>query len=84
MVLVFPVLLVLLVSGLELYPFMDPHVVFLAPVLILLLALGCEKLSVAFFNTAKGRLILPVLLLRGALANATLQAIDKDAFGHYK
>ncbi|RDV14205.1 hypothetical protein DXT99_15545 [Pontibacter diazotrophicus] len=84
MVLVFPVLLVLIASGLELYPFMDRLVVFLAPVLILILALGCEKLSVFFFKTARGRFILPALLLLGPLANSSHQIINRDVFGDYK
>lgn len=84
MVLFFPLLLVLLASGLELYPFMDRLVVFLAPVLILFLALGCEKLSNVFFKSAKGRLILPALLLLGPLANATHQVMNRDVFGDYK
>lgn len=84
MVLVFPILLVLLASGLELYPFMDRLIIFLAPVLIIMLALGCEKLSSFFFKSTKGRFILPVLLLLGPLANATHQVINRDLFGDYK
>ncbi|MFD3000920.1 hypothetical protein ACFS7Z_11145 [Pontibacter toksunensis] len=84
MVLVFPVLLVLIASGLELYPFMDRLVVFLAPVLVLFLALSCEKLSNVFLKIPRGSLILPALLLLGPIANATHQVVDRDAFGDYK
>ncbi|GAB3537844.1 hypothetical protein GCM10027443_31590 [Pontibacter brevis] len=84
LVLIFPLLLVLVASGLELYPFMDRLIVFLAPVLVLFLALGSEELSTLFFRTAKGRFILPALLLLGPLANASHQVINRDVFGDYK
>lgn len=84
MVLVLPVLLTLLTSGLELYPFMDRLIVFLAPVLILFVALGCEKVTAVFFRAPKWRFILPTLVLLGPLANAAHQVIDTDAFGDYK
>lgn len=89
MVLVFPILLVLLASGLQLYPFMDRLVVFLAPVLLLFLALGCEKVisffsRTSFFRKANLPYLVPALLLFGPLANATHQAMDTDVFGDYK
>jgi len=84
MILLFPVLLTLLASGLERYPFMDRLIVFLAPALILFVALGCDKLTTAFSKVSKVSYILPVLLLLGSLANAAHQVINPELFGDYK
>jgi len=83
-IIVFPVLLTLLASGLTLYPFMDRLLVFLAPLLILAVALGCERIVNYFPNSAKWRYILPVLLLAGPIANSMYQVVNTGRFGDYK
>lgn len=84
MILIFPVLLTMLASGLKLYPFMDRLIMFLVPLLIIFVAQGCEKATHFFPATAKWRYLLPVLLLLGPLANSTNLLFNTNLFGEYK
>ena len=87
LLLVLAVLLTMLASGLEKYPFYERLVVFLAPVFILLIAGGCDYLS-RWPGDRTGRrwpgVVLPGLLLLPPLLASARQAADPDLFGGYK
>ncbi len=84
MVLVFPILLALLASGLKLYPFYDRLVLFLAPMLVLFLGRGSEKIAGFFPGRSSWQYIILALLLAAPLASAMHQTIDTDKFGGFK
>lgn len=84
MVLAFPLLLALLASGVEMYPFYDRLILFLAPLLALFVALGCERAVSLFPSRAAWRYALPALLLAAPLASSANQVIHTDDFGGYK
>jgi len=79
--LVLPIALALLASGLKLYPFNERFTLFLLPLFILLLAFGAER-AVAFFSS-KNKAVAPLLLLL-ILAppawNATREVVDPGNF----
>lgn len=85
LVMVLPIGLHLLASGLELYPFFDRLTVYLAPLLILFIARGCER--IAGLLPAHQRVwqyVLPILLLAGPLINSGRQVFNPAWFGDYK
>ncbi|WP_162052472.1 glycosyltransferase family 39 protein [Pontibacter pamirensis] len=84
MVLTFPLLLALLASGLKMYPFYDRLILFLAPLLVLFVALGCERVVSFFPSRASWRYVIPALLLVSPLASSAKQVIHTDDFGGYK
>ena len=84
MVIIFPLLLTLLASGLELYPFFERLVVFLSPLLILLIARGCDRLTYAFPGNRSWRYVFCVLLLIGPLVSSSKELLNPALFGRYK
>ncbi|GHA56753.1 glycosyltransferase family 39 protein [Pontibacter akesuensis] len=84
MILLFPLLLTMLASGLRMYPFMDRLLIFLAPLLIIFVAQGSDRATRFFPASAKWRYLLPALLLLGPLANSTNLLINTHLFGEYK
>ncbi|MDB5261441.1 MAG: hypothetical protein JWQ14_722 [Adhaeribacter sp.] len=85
LVMVLPVGLHLFASGLEMYPFFDRLTVYLAPLLILIIARGCEQV-VSLFPARQRfwRYVLPILLLAGPLVNSGRQVANPALFGDYK
>ena len=85
LVLLLPVGLHLLASGLEMYPFFDRLTVYLAPLLILIIARGCEQVvGLLPVRQRFWRYVLPALLLVGPLFNSLRQVINPALFGDYK
>ncbi|WP_162055637.1 glycosyltransferase family 39 protein [Pontibacter pamirensis] len=84
MVLVFPLLLALLASSVKMYPFYDRLILFLAPLLTLVVALGCEKATGFFPSGAAWRFVLPGVLLAAPLSSSIHQVIHTDEFGGFK
>ncbi|AHM62374.1 hypothetical protein D770_20625 [Flammeovirgaceae bacterium 311] len=85
LVLLLPFVLTLLAAMLEMYPFFERLLVFLAPIPIILIAKGCQRLTRSL-PAAVGRLryILPLLLLLWPLYRSTVQMINTDAFADGK
>ncbi|MDB5262061.1 MAG: hypothetical protein JWQ14_1342 [Adhaeribacter sp.] len=84
-VLIFPLGLTLLASGLDIYPFYERLLVFLAPPLILFIAWGGDYLTRLLPDRhTRWRYILPLLLLAIPLASSAAQVINPHLFGGYK
>ncbi|WP_407426022.1 glycosyltransferase family 39 protein [Arcticibacter sp.] len=79
-----PIMLTLAVSSLERYPFFERLLVFLSPLIILLIAKGCDQVirSLATFRTLQ--FIIPILLLTGGFAASARDVINPETFGRYK
>ena len=84
LVLVFPIILTVVASLLQKYPFYERLLVFLAPLPILFLAHSCAKLTTAVLPRAKWSLAFPAVLLAWPLFNSVAQVVDTDLFGDYK
>ena len=84
MVLLIPILLTLLASGLKLYPFYERLTVFLAPIFILFIALGCQRVVDLFPADNRWKYTLPVLLLAGPVMNSGMEAFNPRLFGEHK
>lgn len=84
LILLFPVILHLLASGLKLYPFMERFILFSAPLLILFIAAGGQKIISYIPEGSKWRLVLPVLLLAVPTVRSVAQVADPALFGGYK
>ncbi|UOQ70663.1 hypothetical protein [Hymenobacter cellulosilyticus] len=82
LVLLLPLLLTLLASGLQKYPFYERLLVFLAPILILLVAWGAQRMAAAL--APRWRLLLPVLVLAPPLFTSGRQVAEPGRFGGYK
>lgn len=84
MMLVFPLLITMLASGIKLYPFYERLIIFLAPLVMILIAYGC----VWAFNKAESygkiRYVLPALLLAAPVVSSAKQLINTKYFGDYK
>lgn len=84
LVLSFPLLVAVVASGLKLYPLHERLSLFLAPLVILFVARGCDSL----WNTQRFapafKYLLLVLLLAAPVANDARQAVDVNYFGEYK
>jgi len=83
-VLLFPLLLTLLASGLQLYPFYERLLVFLAPILILFIARGCTVISNLLPVRSYLQFLLPFLLLIWPLYTSAKQVIQPQLFGGKK
>ncbi|WP_187261823.1 glycosyltransferase family 39 protein [Pontibacter beigongshangensis] len=85
LVLLVPYALTLVASALEAYPMYERLTVFLAPIFILIIATGCERLiSLLRPSFSSWALILPALLLAAPLWTSASQVVDPDLFGNYK
>lgn len=84
MLLTFPCLLTLVASGLELFPFFERLIVFLAPVFILIIAYGCEKTVNLLPTDSRWKYAIPVVLLAGPVMNSAMQLVDPTLFGEHK
>lgn len=84
LILLFPILLTLLASGLELYPFYERLLVFLAPLLILFIARGCVTIINLFNSRFRVQYLLPVLLLAWPLWSSATQVARPELFGGKK
>ncbi|WP_188686260.1 glycosyltransferase family 39 protein [Rufibacter glacialis] len=85
LVLGFPFLLLLIASALEVYPVWERLTVFLAPLLILIIAVGCERL--AYFSRQFDRRLgfyLVLLLLAAPFYTSLKQVLMPQSFGEYK
>jgi hypothetical protein len=56
----------------------------MAPLFILLIVYGCEKIMTLFPAQSKWKYVIPALLLAGPLMNSTLQIINTKLFGEHK
>lgn len=83
LILTFPILLTLFASAIKAYPLYERLMVFLAPLLILFIAYGCNRL-LERFSTRKWKYLLPLLLLAGPVWSSTSQFVNSDKFGDYK
>lgn len=79
-----PLLLTLAVSALERYPFFERLLVFLSPLIILLIARGCDKAIRSISALHNKQFILPVLLLIGGFSASAANMLDTSTFGRYK
>jgi len=79
-----PVLLTLTASALERYPFFERLLVFLSPLIILLIARGCDHAIKSFPALHNRQFIIPVLLLTGGLSASAANVVDPGSFGRYK
>lgn len=84
MILLFPVLLALLASGLEIYPFYERLVVFLAPLLILIVACGTQKLADFLPAKSNWRYLVTFLILLGPLYASAKQVHNPELLGGVK
>lgn len=84
MVLLFPLLLTLLASGLRLYPFYQRLLVFLVPLIILYIGYGCQVLVGYGSRYSKAAYIMPVLLLVAPVWGSATQAANPPLFGDRK
>ncbi|WP_181304110.1 glycosyltransferase family 39 protein [Rufibacter sp. XAAS-G3-1] len=85
LVLVLPFLLLMVASALELYPIWERLTVFLAPLLILIVALGCERLA-AYSQWINRRVafFLAMLVLAAPFWASASQVMEPRSFGDYK
>lgn len=84
LLIVMPFLLTLAASAIKMYPIYERLTVFLAPLLILLIALGCGFLMYRTPAKWKVKYWLPVLLLAPVVFEATRQMIDTRLFSLHK
>lgn len=84
LVLILPVIVTLVASGLKLYPFYERLTVFLAPLFILLIALGSERILTVFRVRPHFAYLLPILLLLWPLGTSLRQVMNTSLFGGYK
>lgn len=81
---ILPLILTLLASALELYPFFERLLVFLSPLLILLIARGCDEIMASIAALRRGDFVLPALLILGGFTASVGEVINPDKFGRYK
>jgi len=79
-----PLLLTLTASALERYPFFERLLVFLSPLIILLIARGCDQAIRSFRALRNRQFIIPVLLLTGGFSASAVEVINPSTFGRYK
>ncbi len=81
MVLFFPLALTLLAAMLGKYPFYDRLLVFLAPVAILMIAKGCQRITRYLpAKVGRWRYVLPAILLFWPVFLSARQVVDTDLF----
>lgn len=83
-VLLLPLFLTLLASGVKVYPFYERLIVFLAPIFIILVAGGCAYLTKMAAKWGNWRYVLPALLLAVPVISSARQVIEPGLFGDYK
>ena len=84
LVLLVPFVLTLLAAVLGKYPFYERLIFFLAPIPIIVIALGCQKLTNALPPAVgKLRFVLPLLLLLWPIYRSTAQAYNTDWFAEF-
>lgn len=76
--------IVLLASAIKQYPFHERLTVFLTPLVILLLAAGCEFFFQKSLSKPVWPCILVLLLLLGPIKNDIAQTLNPGLFGDYK
>ncbi len=83
--LVMPYLLAVVASALELYPLYERLTVFLAPLFILIIALGCQQIG-AFIKRISPAVAftIPLLLLMPCFLVSGQQLLQPELFGGYK
>lgn len=79
MILIVPMLFMLIASGLELYPVFDRFLVFIAPLIIIIIAHGCQFIYHSILYP-KWKLILPIILLIGPTFNAMAVTLNTNKF----
>ena len=84
LVMILPILLTLLASGLEIYPFYERLIVFLAPIFILFIALGCTFTTEKLAKYGNWKYAFPAFLLAVPVISSAHQVINTDRFGDYK
>lgn len=84
LVLLLPLVLTFAATLVEMYPFYERLLVFLAPLPILLLAKGCERLTNIIPARFKWRYVLPLILLGWPMWSSAKQVVDTDLFWDYK
>jgi hypothetical protein len=84
LILLFPLLLTLLATLLEFYPYFERLLVFMAPIPILLIAKGCERFTSYFPSGARWRYVFPFIVLFWPLWSSAKQVADRSLFGDYK
>ncbi|EMR01852.1 hypothetical protein [Cesiribacter andamanensis] len=82
--LLFPLLLTLLATLLDLYPFMERMLVFLAPIPILFIAKGCQHCTHLIPARFSARYVLPALLLLWPVWGSANQLAKPHHLGSYK
>lgn len=82
-ILVFPILLTLIASGLELYPVYERLTVFIAPVIILFISMGAQRLM-AFKWIRPFSLVVVLLLLAAPVLSSIQQLKSPQSLGGYK
>lgn len=84
LVFMLPIILHLMASGIQAYPFLERLTFYLAPILILLVARGVQVI-VQFFSPNKlFTFLLVALLLFGPVWNTTSQLVNTALFGDFK
>ncbi|WP_245652211.1 hypothetical protein [Rufibacter tibetensis] len=85
MTLVFSYVLVLIASALEMYPVYERLTVFLAPLLIMIVAVGCERIALQFWTVSKGlSFAVAMLLVAAPFWASAKQIVNPGEFGGYK
>lgn len=84
MVLIFPLFLALLASGLQVYPFYERLLVFLAPPMILIIAYGTQKIAGYFSIKSTWYYLTPFVILLGPLHASAQQVYNPELFGGRK
>ncbi|WP_207425915.1 glycosyltransferase family 39 protein [Pedobacter sp. SYSU D00535] len=83
-----PIMLHLLAAGVEAYPFFERLTVYLAPILIILIANACivavKFIADKWRNSTSVKYALPIFLLVGPVYNSVLNIVDQDTFGGSK
>jgi hypothetical protein len=84
LILMFPLALTLFAGLIEQYPFYERLTVFLAPLLILMIAHGCAAVTNYFPAKAQWRFIFPAILLFWPFWKSVDQVLDPHQFGDRK
>ncbi len=83
-ILVAPLLLHLVASALELYPFSERFVVYAAPMLVLFIGRGADAITGLLPKIGAWRYALPLIVVAGPLAGSAMQLVNPPYFGGYK
>ncbi|SFQ51931.1 glycosyltransferase family 39 protein [Hymenobacter arizonensis] len=80
LILFLPLAIALLASAASQYPFYQRFTLFLAPAVMLALALGAQELARRFVPSPRVAYVLLALVLLPSLANSSRQVLDPDTF----